>query len=96
MKTITVTTKYLPPTNTLGARIVASTPDDANRRLVTGWRHYFNPDENHENAALNLIGKRGLVPPGLSVTLIASALLRKSVQVHIYAPTSLPDRTRRA
>ena len=89
MKTIAITTKHQPATATRGWPVIVASALDINgvtRRLITGWRDYFNPEENHENAALNLLGKHQIAPQGVGVTLAASAVLRKGVRVHIYSP----------
>lgn len=52
-----ITTKYLPATNTKGARIAAF--DGDGNRIVTSWDHGWNTEGNHRGAAAALCRKMG-------------------------------------
>lgn len=61
-----ITTKYLVPTNSNGARIKATFGSGAS--LVVPWDHAINADENHEAAVVALASKRfGIDPEHLVV-----------------------------
>jgi hypothetical protein len=49
-------TKSLGPTNNRGARVVAEC--DA-KRIVVSWEYSLNVEQNHERAAMLLIGQLG-------------------------------------
>lgn len=51
-----IVTKYLPPTNHKGARVVAKA---AAGRLVVHWDHSLNVADNHAAAARALVEKLG-------------------------------------
>ena len=50
-----IETRYLSPTNTLGGRIVATTP--SGHRLIHDWDHSLNIEANHYAAAKALQAK---------------------------------------
>lgn len=49
-----ITTRFIPPTNTRGARISVRA---AAGRMVVSWKHNMGVDENHDAAALAFLAK---------------------------------------
>jgi hypothetical protein len=82
-----ITTTILPATGTRSTRLVASGVDLAGRprRLITRWDFTLNNSENHENAALNLLGRHSFA--STCVAKVATSPTKSGLsRVHIYEP----------
>ena len=52
----TINTKFLPSTNTLGARIVVTTSSSCCIKITSPWDYSLSTDQNHITAAKKLAG----------------------------------------
>lgn len=68
-----ITTKYLGPTDTRGASVVARCQG---KKIAVAWDHAIGSDENHELAALQLAHKLGcMVVDCLTVQVMCTCVL---------------------
>lgn len=77
-----ITTRYLPPTNTLGSRIVAQA--DAGRK-VYHWDYQKDASENHRNAAILFAKNMGW----LERSSLVSGTNHHQEGVHVLIPNKL-------
>ena len=92
---LAIVTKYLPATDTLGSRLVASTRygSGQTRRVRVSWDFEIDDDANHDAAALALLARSSpaATSPHLpGVRLVGSAELAPGVRVHLFAARSAP------
>jgi len=90
---LAITTKYLPATDTLGSRLVASTRygSGRTRRVRVSWDYEIDDVANHDAAALALL-ETYIHAPGSALAglrLVGSGETAPGVRVHLFAARPL-------